>query len=95
MRFRAMPIFLAFSLMGLADAMGPMSDGEKKYYEISDLTATLLPFFVFISFAIFSIPGGLLAARIGKKRLYLRMNSAVSCAWPFPAARSFRCSWVG
>ncbi len=71
MQFRILPIFLAFFLMGLADAMGPMSDGVKKHYEISDLTATLLPFFVFISFAIFSIPGGLLAARIGKKKLLL------------------------
>ena len=71
MRFKTLPIFLAFFLMGLADAMGPMSDGVKKHYDISDLTATLLPFFVFISFAIFSIPGGLLAARIGKKKLLL------------------------
>ena len=47
MRFKAMPIFLAFFLMGLADAMGPMSENVKKHYEVSDLTATLLPFFVF------------------------------------------------
>jgi FHS family L-fucose permease-like MFS transporter len=71
MRLKTLPIFLAFFLMGLADAMGPMSDGVKKHYEISNLTATLLPFFVFISFAIFSIPSGLLAARIGKKKLLL------------------------
>ncbi|MBN1569469.1 MAG: MFS transporter [Acidobacteria bacterium] len=71
MRFKTLPIFLAFFLMGLADAMGPMSDGVKKQYELSNLVATLLPFFVFIAFAIFSIPGGLLAARIGKKKLLL------------------------
>ena len=71
MRFKTLPIFLAFFLMGLADAMGPMSDGVKKQYALSDLVATLLPFFVFIAFALFSIPGGLLAARIGKKKLLL------------------------
>jgi MFS transporter, FHS family, L-fucose permease len=71
MRFNTLPIFLAFFLMGFADAMGPMSDGVKNQYQISNLIATLLPFFVFISFAIFSIPGGLLAARIGKKKLLL------------------------
>ena len=71
MRVKTLPIFLAFFLMGLADAMGPMSDGVKKQYELSNLVATLLPFFVFIAFAIFSIPGGLLAARIGKKKLLL------------------------
>ena len=57
--------------MGLADAMGPMSDGVRRQYELSNLMATLLPFFVFIAFALFSIPGGLLAARIGKKRLLM------------------------
>ncbi len=71
MRFKTPPIFLAFFLMGLADAMGPMSENVKRHYEVSNLTATLLPFLVFISFAVFSIPGGLLAARIGKKKLLL------------------------
>jgi MFS transporter, FHS family, L-fucose permease len=71
MRFRTLPIFLAFFLMGLADAMGPMSDGVKRQYELSNLVATLLPFVVFIAFAVFSIPGGLLAARTGKKKLLL------------------------
>lgn len=71
MQFRTLPIFLAFFLMGLADAMGPMSDGVKEQYAVSHFTATLLPFFVYISFALFSLPGGLLAARIGKKNLLL------------------------
>jgi MFS transporter, FHS family, L-fucose permease len=71
MRFNTLPIFLAFFLMGLADAMGPMSNSVKEQYHVSNFIATLLPFFVFISFAIFSIPGGLLAARIGKKKLLL------------------------
>jgi FHS family L-fucose permease-like MFS transporter len=71
MRVKTLPIFLAFFLMGLADAMGPMSDGVKKQYELSNVVATLLPFFVYIAFAIFSLPGGLMAARIGKKKLLL------------------------
>ena len=68
---RTLPIFLAFFLMGLADAMGPMSDAVKKQYDLSNVMSTLLPFFVFIAFAVFSVPGGLLAARIGKKKLLL------------------------
>lgn len=66
-----LPIFLAFFLMGLADAMGPMSEAVKKQYELSNVMSTLLSFFVFIAFAVFSVPGGLLAARIGKKKLLL------------------------
>jgi len=81
---RTLPIFLAFFLMGLADAMGPMSDAVGKEYNISKFISTLMPFFVFIAFAVFSVPGGLLAARIGKKRLLLLglgLN-AIACLIP-------------
>ncbi len=71
MRLKTIPIFLAFFLMGLADAMGPQSDKVKAFYHISNVQSTLLSFAVFIAFAVFSVPGGLLAARIGKKNLLL------------------------
>ncbi|MBN2130879.1 MAG: MFS transporter [Sedimentisphaerales bacterium] len=64
-------ILLAFFVMGVADAMGPMSDAVQENYAVSTVVATLLSFFVFIAFAVFSVPGGLLAARIGKKKLLL------------------------
>ena len=88
---RTLPIFLAFFLMGLADAMGPMSDAVGKEYQISKFLSTLMPFFVFIAFAVFSVPGGLLAARIGKKKLLLLglgLN-AVACLIPSIQAPSF------
>jgi len=68
---KTLPIFLAFLVMGVADAMGPMSDAVKTHYQLSNTMATLLSFFVFIAFAAFSVPGGLLAGRIGKKKLLL------------------------
>jgi fucose permease len=68
---RTLPIFLAFLVMGVADAMGPMADAVKANYQLSNVMATLLTFFVFIAFAVFSVPGGVLAARIGKKKLLL------------------------
>jgi fucose permease len=71
MNFTILPIFLAFFLMGLADAMGPGSDAVKEAYNLSNVMSTLLTFVVFIAFAVFSVPGGLLAARIGKKKLLL------------------------
>ncbi|AQT69796.1 L-fucose permease [Anaerohalosphaera lusitana] len=71
MRMKTVPILLTFFAMGVADAMGPMSDAVKENYELSNVMATLLSFFVFIAFAVFSVPGGLLAARIGKKKLLL------------------------
>lgn len=71
MRLKTIPIFLAFFVMGVADAMGPMSDAVKNDYKLSNVMLTLLLFFVFIAFAVFSVPGGVLAARIGKKKLLL------------------------
>ena len=71
MRIYTIPIFLTFLVMGVADAMGPMSDAVKDQYQLSNVMATMLSFFVFIAFAVFSIPGGLLAARIGMKKLLL------------------------
>ena len=71
MKLKTLPIFLAFLLMGVADAMGPMSDAVKNQYQLSNVMATLLSFFVYIAFAVFSVPGGLMASRIGKKKLLL------------------------
>jgi fucose permease len=71
MKMRTWAILLSFFVMGVADAMGPMSDAVKQNYELTNVVATLLSFFVFIAFAVFSVPGGLLAARIGKKKLLL------------------------
>jgi fucose permease len=71
MNYRTFPILLAFFVMGVADAMGPMSDAVKRDFQLSNVVSTLLSFFVFIAFAVFSVPGGLLAARIGKKKLLL------------------------
>lgn len=68
---KTIPVFLAFLMMGVADAMGPLSDTVQREYRLSTVMATLLPFFVFIAFALLSVPGGLLAARVGKKKLLL------------------------
>lgn len=91
MSFKTIPIFLAFMAMGIADAMGPLSDAVRTQFHISNVMATMMPFFVFIAFAVFSVPGGLLAARIGKKNvllLGLALN-AVACLIPSIMAPSY------
>jgi fucose permease len=67
MRLRTLPIFLTFFAMGFVDAMGPLASTIQKQYALSGFMAGLLPAFAFVAFAIFSVPGGVLAARIGKK----------------------------
>jgi fucose permease len=81
---RTLPIYLVFLLMGVADAMGPLSS------QVSDNpgVAALLPFFVYIAFAVFSVPGGVLAARIGKKKLLLLGLCLCAAATAVPAFMS-------
>ncbi len=69
MKMRTLPIFLCFFAMGFVDAMGPLASTIQKEYSLSGFMAGLLPAFAFVAFAVFSVPGGLLAARIGKKNL--------------------------
>jgi fucose permease len=69
MRLRTLPIFLCFFAMGFVDAMGPLASTIQRQYSLSGFMAGLLPAFAFVAFAIFSVPGGVLAARIGKKNL--------------------------
>ncbi|MFN2546723.1 MAG: sugar MFS transporter [Myxococcales bacterium] len=71
MRVRTLPVFLTFFVMGVADAMGPMAEAVRRSFRLSNVLSTLLPFFVFVAFAVFSVPGGVLGARIGKRRLLL------------------------
>src|SRR5262245_8149660 len=88
---RTLPIFLTFFVMGVADAMGPMSDAVGKAYNLSKVISTLMPFFVFFAFAVFSVPGGVLAARIGRKKLLLLglgLN-AIACLIPSLQAPTF------
>jgi len=71
MGLRTLPIFLCFFAMGFVDAMGPLASTIQKQYTLSGFMAGLLPAFAFVAFAVFSVPGGILAARIGKKNLLL------------------------
>ena len=68
MKLRTLPILLCFFVMGFVDAMGPMASTIQKQYDLTSFMAALLPAFAFVAFAVFSVPGGVLAARIGKKR---------------------------
>jgi fucose permease len=71
MSLRTLPIFLVFFAMGFVDAMGPLASTIQKQYSLSGFMAGLLPAFAFVAFAIFSVPGGVLTARIGKKNMML------------------------
>jgi FHS family L-fucose permease-like MFS transporter len=69
LRFRTLPIFLGFFVMGFVDAVGTLVGFAEKEFHLSGAQAGLLPFFGFIAFALFSVPAGVVADRKGKKFL--------------------------
>jgi len=81
MFMKTLPIYLVFLLMGVADAMGPLSSQVSSDPRV----AAWMPFFVYIAFAVCSVPGGVLAARIGKKKLLLLGLALCAAATAVPA----------
>ena len=61
------PILFGFFVMGFADVVGIATNHVKVDFSLSDTLANLLPMMVFLWFAIFSIPTGILMGKIGKR----------------------------
>jgi len=74
---RALPIFLAFFVMGFVDAVGTLVGFAKTEFRLSGAEAGLLPFFGFVAFALFSVPAGVVADRRGKRFLLLASLAVV------------------
>ena len=85
MRLRTMPIFFSFFVMGFVDAVGTLVGFAKDEYHLSGFMAGLLPFFGFIAFALFSVPGGVLMDKKGKKFLMLLSLAIVLVGQALPA----------
>ena len=85
MRFRTLPIFLCFFVMGFVDAVGTLVGFAEKEFHLSGAQAGLLPFFGFIAFALFSVPAGVLADRRGKKALLVGSLAVVLAGQLIPS----------
>jgi FHS family L-fucose permease-like MFS transporter len=85
MRLRTLPIFFAFFVMGFVDAVGTLVGFAKNEYQLSGFVAGLLPFFGFIAFFFFSVPGGVLMDKRGKKFLMLLSLAIVLGGEALPA----------
>lgn len=71
MKLGALPIFLAFFVMGFVDAVGTLVGFATTEFHLTGAEAGLLPFFGFVAFALFSVPAGVIADRRGKRFLLL------------------------
>jgi len=68
MNYRStVPDFLAFLAMGFGDAVGPFVGLAREKFQVSNLTAQLIPFVGFAMFGILAIPMGIFQDKKGKK----------------------------
>jgi FHS family L-fucose permease-like MFS transporter len=61
------PVFVSFYVMGFVDLVGLATGYVKDDFQLSESLAQLLPFMVFLWFALLSIPTGIIQDRKGKK----------------------------
>lgn len=61
------PILFGFFIMGFADVVGIATNYVKGDFSLSDTLANLIPMMVFLWFAVFSIPTGILMGKIGRR----------------------------
>lgn len=66
-RFRAVPVFLAFLVMGFGDAAGPFVGVARQQFHLSNFAAQLIAFTGFIMFGVLSVPMGVFQDRKGKR----------------------------
>lgn len=61
------PILFGFFVMGFVDVVGIATNHVKADFDLSDTSANLIPMMVFLWFALFSIPTGILMGKIGRR----------------------------
>lgn len=66
-KFAILPILFGFFVMGFVDVVGISTNYVKHDFGLSDTLANLIPMMVFLWFAVFSIPAGMLMGRIGRR----------------------------
>lgn len=62
------PVLFGFFIMGFVDVVGIATNYVKSDFALKDTIANLLPMMVFLWFAVFSVPTGLLMNKIGRKK---------------------------
>src|ERR1035437_10320610 len=63
-----MPVMFGFFIMGFIDVVGIASNYIKQDFQLSDTIANLILMMVFVWFALFSIPTGMLMTKIGRRK---------------------------
>lgn len=87
-----LPILFSFFIMGFVDVVGIATSYVKQDFGLNDKLANLLPMMVFLWFAVFSLPTGILMGKIGRKNMVLISAAITSIAMFIPLIDySFSC----
>ncbi|WP_321375966.1 MFS transporter [uncultured Draconibacterium sp.] len=81
-----LPVLFSFFIMGFADVVGISSSYVKQDFGLSDSMANLLPMMVFLWFAVFSVPTGVLMNKLGRKNTVLLSTVVTLLALLVPLA---------
>lgn len=76
--------FFGFYIMGFVDVVGIATNYVRVDFSLSSTLANTIPMIVFLWFAIFSIPAGILMGRIGKKKTVLLSLGITTFAMMIP-----------
>jgi len=81
---RLLPVLFGFFIMGFVDVVGISTNYIKQDFNLNDSIANLLPMMVFLWFAVFSVPTGLLMNSIGRKKTVVLSLSITFAAMLVP-----------
>ncbi|MCX6267484.1 MAG: MFS transporter [Bacteroidetes bacterium] len=81
---KLLPVLFGFFIMGFVDVVGIATNYVKQDFSLSDSLANLLPMMVFLWFAVFSVPTGLLMNSIGRKKTVVLSMSITFIAMLVP-----------
>ena len=83
---KLLPVLFGFFIMGFVDVVGIATNYVKLDFHLTDSVANLLPMMVFLWFAVFSVPTGLLMNSIGRKKTVVLSMAITFVAMLVPLA---------
>ena len=78
------PILFGFFVMGFADVVGIATNYVKVDFSLSDTLANLIPMMVFLWFALFSIPTGVMMGKLGRRNTVVIALAVTALAMLLP-----------
>jgi len=79
-----LPVLFGFFIMGFVDVVNISTSYVKADFEVNDKLANLLPMMVFLWFAVFSLPTGMIMRRIGRRQTVLISALVTTIAMMIP-----------